>query len=253
MALYRYLQTVDSLPSPRGPLSIRMSPASIQEANKAVRDAPKRSKSRGKYSKYKPEQQAQVAKYAVEFGIQAAVRRFSKDFGVDLKGSTIRSWKAKYLAEVDAKKSNGEADAPVTCLTLKKRGKPLLLGEKLDEDVKHYLRAVREGGGVITTAITVASATAIVRKTDRNLLSENGGPITITTNWAKSLLYRMGFVKRRGSTAIKMTVANFEAVKEQFLFDVKAVVEMEDIPPELVFNWDQTAIILYPDHHGPWK
>ena len=31
------------------------------------------------------------------------------------------------------------------------------------EDVKHYLRAVREEGGVITTAITVASVTAIVR------------------------------------------------------------------------------------------
>ena len=48
-------------------------------------------------------------------------------------------------------------------MTLKKHSKPLLLGEKLDEDVKHYFRAVREGGGVITTAITVASATAIVR------------------------------------------------------------------------------------------
>lgn len=99
---------------------------------------------------------------------------------------------------------------------------------------------------MITTAITVASATAIVRKTDPNLLSENRGPITITTNWAKSLLYRKGFVKRRGSTAIKMTVANFEAVKEQFLFEVKAVVEMEEIPPELVFNWDQTAISIVP-------
>ena len=41
---------------------------------------------------------------------------------------------------------------------------------------------------------------------------------------------------------MKMTVANFEAVMEQFLFDIKAVVEMEDIPQELVFNWDQTAI-----------
>lgn len=51
----------------------------------------------------------------VEFGIQAAVCRFSKDFGVDLNESTIRSWKAKYLAEVDAKKSNGEGDAAVTC------------------------------------------------------------------------------------------------------------------------------------------
>ena len=95
-----------------------------------------------------------------------------------------------------------------------------MLGEKLDEEVQHYLRAVREGGGVITTAITMASATAIVRRADRNLLRENGGPISITVNWAKSLLYQMGFVKRRGSTAMKMTVSNFESVKEQFLLDI---------------------------------
>ena len=55
MALYHYLQTVDPLPSPRGPLSIQMSPASIQEANKAIRNAPKRSKSRVTYSKFTPE------------------------------------------------------------------------------------------------------------------------------------------------------------------------------------------------------
>ena len=37
-----------------------------------------------------------------------------------------------------------------------------MLGEKHDEEVKHYLKAVCEGGGVITTAITMPSATAIV-------------------------------------------------------------------------------------------
>lgn len=41
-------------------------------------------------------------------------------------------------------------------------------------------------------AITMAFATAIVRRADRNLLSENGGPINITTYWIKSLLYRTG-------------------------------------------------------------
>ena len=109
-----------------------------------------------------------------------------------------------------------------------------------------YIKAVREGGGVITTAITMAAATAIVRRADRNLLSENGGPIDITVNWAKSLLYRMGFVKRRGSTAMKMTVENFETIKEQFLFDIQTVIDMEDVPMELVFNWDQTGISIVP-------
>ena len=39
---------------------------------------------------------------------------------------------------------------------------------------------------------------------------------------------------------------HFEAVKEQFILDIRAVVEMEDIPPELVFNWDQTGISIVP-------
>ena len=51
--------------SPRGPLSIWMSPASIQEANKAARNAPKRSKSKVTYSKLMPEQQVQIAKLSL--------------------------------------------------------------------------------------------------------------------------------------------------------------------------------------------
>ena len=83
---------------------------------------------------------------------------------------------------------------------------------------------------MITTAITMASATAIVQRADRNLLSEYGGPILITANCAKSLLYyHMGFVKRRGSTIMRITVNNFDSIKEQFLFDIQTAMEMEDI------------------------
>ncbi len=68
---------------------------------------------------------------------------------------------------------------------------------------------------------TMASATAIVRRAERNLISENQGTITITANWAKSLLYRKNFVKWRGSTAMKMTPENFDSIKEHFIYDVK--------------------------------
>ena len=134
----------------------------------------------------------------------------------------------------------------VKSLPVKKRGRPLLLGTKLDDDVKSYVKAVREAGGVITTSITIAAATAIVRQADRNLLFENGGPITLTTNWAKSLLFRLNFVKRRGSSTAKVSVQNFEELKEQFIADIKAVVDMEDIPRELIFNWDHTGISIVP-------
>lgn len=68
---------------------------------------------------------------------------------------------------------------------------------------------------MIITSIAMAAATTIIRRADRNLLAENGGPIMITNNCAKSLLYRLNFVKRRGSSTSKMMVENFEMVKEQ--------------------------------------
>lgn len=50
------------------------------------------------------------------------------------------------------------------------------------------------------------------------------------------------FVKRRGNTKAKVAVEQFKALKIQFLFDLKATVELLEIPPELVFNWDQMGI-----------
>ena len=47
----------------------------------------------------------------------------------------------------------GETDLSMKSLPSKKRGQPLLLGEKMDTEVKSYISAVREGGGVVTSAI----------------------------------------------------------------------------------------------------
>ena len=43
----------------------------------------------------------------------------------------------------------------------------------------------------------------------------------LTKNWVESLLYCLNVVKRRGSSAAKIKVKNFDEVKEQFLFDIK--------------------------------
>ena len=208
MSIRRYLRPVNSLPQPDGPLSSSLPPVAIKEANKSVEAvySTQRKRKRGTYEKLTPEQQLAVAKYAALHGNQAAVRHFSKEFEIDVKESSVRTWKTEYLNLLSRMRMKGESpdQADIKCLPVKKGGKPLLLGEKLDTQVKSYLRAVCEGGGVVTTAITMAAATAIVRKGDRNLLSENGGPITITKNWAKSLLRRMNFVKRRGSSTAKI-------------------------------------------------
>ena len=54
------------------------------------------------------------------------------------------------------------------------------------------------------------------------------------------------YVKRQGSTSAKITVSNFEELKQQFSIDVKAVIEIEEIPAGLIINWDQTGINYVP-------
>ena len=181
-----------------------------------------------------PEKQAAIARYALENGNKAAARFFSKQLGIAVEETFVSTWKKKYLTELREIKSKTEKTPEVKSLLAKKRGRPLLLGDKLDQEVASYIKAVCGSGVVITTAITVAAATAIIRRADHNLLAENGRPITLTTDWTKFLLHRMTFVKRRGSSAAKMTVTNFNEVREEFLLDIKGVVRMKEIPPELV-------------------
>ena len=44
----------------------------------------------------------------------------------------------------------------------------------------------------------------------------------------------------------KLLLEEFEGLKSQFLNDFVSIVEMEEIPPELIFNWDQTCIKIVP-------
>ena len=41
-------------------------------------------------------------------------------------------------------------------------------------------------------------------------------------------------------------MADFELYKRQFVFDIKTIIEMEEIPPEMVLNWDHTGINYVP-------
>jgi len=73
-----------------------------------------------------------------------------------------------------------------------------------------------------------------------------GGHILLTKHWAQYLMERMGYVKWKATTKAKVTVENLAALKEQFLLDIRGLVEMEEIPPDLILNWDQTAVNYVP-------
>ena len=96
----------------------------------------------------------------------------------------------------------------------------------------------------------MAGATGVVAAKNPELLLEHGGHVQITKPWVKSILKRMGYVKRKCSNAGKISFDGFEEIKKEFLSDIKAEVLINDIPKDLIINWDQTGLHLVPT--GEW-
>jgi hypothetical protein len=118
----------------------------IREANKEVTATltkQKKPKQRGPYNTQtiSDDQRLKVAKYASIYGVVGAVRRYKKEEpGVTLRQSTVRTWRTTYHTELK-KRTQEETQGLVTVESFpsKKRGRPLLLGEELDEQVKAYI------------------------------------------------------------------------------------------------------------------
>ena len=104
----------------------------------------------------------------------------------------------------------------INWLPVAKIGRPLLLGEDLDKKVQNYLFSLRNVGGVINTAIVQAAAAGMVKRKDPRLLGSYGGHISFSKDWARHMLQRIGFVKRKGTTKAKSQVDNFDKLKYQF-------------------------------------
>ena len=92
----------------------------------------------------------------------------------------------------------------------------------------------------------MAAARGIVESKDRSKLAVYGGQISIEKSCAKSLLTRMNFVKRKGSTAAKLPPSEFENLKQSYLDRIKEAEFSNNIVPQRVINMDQTAINLVP-------
>ncbi len=144
------------------------------------------------------------------------------------------------------KRKDDSKDDELSTLSPQKRGRPTLLGE-YEKQLELYLRKIRQQGGVITASVVVAAARGILISSDRFQLDEFGGHISLSRQWAYHLLGRMNFVRRKATTSkSKHKPLDFTELKKSFIDDVESVVTMEEIPPELILNWDQTGIHLVP-------
>ena len=235
MSLYKYFMIKDKvkLPHPTGPLSLSLSSSAIVAANtevtKAVEsmDSGKASSKRGEYTKFSAAVKIELAKYAAQHEVAATLRHYAPKYP-GLKESTVRTWRDSYTAELNTRVKRKDDKIEVDELPAKKRGRPFLLGEDLDRQVRTYLTDLRANGSPVNTAITLGVAEGIIKNEDSNLLATNGGHIVLTKHWAKGLLTRMGFVKRRSTTTAKVNVPNFNEVRWQFLVNIKTVAEMEE-------------------------
>lgn len=146
--------------------------------------------------------------------------------------------KKAYLTEVQSRRRDGK-DLLFTELPTKKIGHPLMLGEAMDKELQRYLLDLGKVGGVVNAEIAIVSGKGLVRRKDSRLLAENGGYMVFTKDWAHYLLAQIGFVKRKANSKVKISVNDFDELKEQFLCSISAIVENTDA---LILNWDHTAL-----------
>ena len=239
MALYKYLKkTISNGACSSKTVDSGLFSPEIEEEIRKVQG--KSGKKRGGYTRLSQEDKAKVAKYASENGISKA-RKYFKE--MNLKETSVRDWKKAYekaLKSKCASSTPGEASVVIKTLPSKQRGRPPLLGKKMDKELQELILAMHARGASISTIVVVAIGRGLQLKHTDSI------PVKLSREWARSVLRRMGFSKQRGSSTSKILPKAFAGIKEQYLIDIRSVVKFEDIPEQLILNWDQTAVKVIP-------
>jgi len=127
---------------------------------------------------YSPKRRAEIGKLAGQIGPSEAARRFSRNLGYSVNESTARRFKKLCDQERKTKRMKEEPEDIIE-LPLKKRGRPLLLGKSLDDQVQEYIMKLHEYGCVVNTTIVVVVARGLATVIEPSRLSERGGPVTL--------------------------------------------------------------------------
>ena len=93
----------------------------VPEQTTPTATTPRLRLNRGHYTVYTPEQKAEIGRYAAEHGnLKAVCAKFSEDFGIEVKESTVRQFKKAYFTQLN----EGKDPDQITALRGKKRGRP---------------------------------------------------------------------------------------------------------------------------------
>ena len=140
----------------------------------------------------------------------------------------MNSWKAK------CKNTNA---------VFKKAGRPNLLDDNLIKKVKGIAIGTRAAGGVINRKQILNIVKGVVTTNNPNALKQFGGTVELTDRWARHVLTKLEWSKRKGTTGKVEPSPQFLA-EEKFTFQraISAAVLEHDIPSSLVVNLDQTPL-----------
>ena len=144
MAMFKYLRPLEELQSLNGFNSSTVPSKMISEVSKQIKEVVSKER-RGEYAKHSEEEKATIGKYASEHEVAKTVRHFK---GKNLKESSVRDWKKAYEKELNKKClcAKPGVEILVTSLPSKKRGRPPLLGEKLDKYLQEIIVHMRSRG-----------------------------------------------------------------------------------------------------------
>lgn len=231
MALFKYFKKIEDTVSESAQAS-GLGDSEQNEVQKQLQmiSEPQPKKKRQKYGDYDKLQRAEIGKWAIVYGIRPAARKFG------VPESTVRGIVKSYK---EAKTDQGELRE----LPRKHRGAKPLLPAEIDEKVLEMIKNMRKSGCAVNYNIAIAIGKGIVLANDRSLLKENGGQINLDFSWCQSIFRRIGFTKRRATTAKQPVSPGF--LKEMgfsFHRSIKELVDAHDIPDDLVINIDQTPL-----------
>ena len=236
MALMGYFKTKGGLPDPKGTLSWSMPSPAIAEASKEVHKATEQLSKHRPYKRYSPRLRAEIGQYASHHRV-AAARYFFKKLEQRVSESTVRSLRSSYVEGVNWKRpvELDENDGDILSLPLKKRGRSVLLGPELDVQVQLYLRGrcndCQNRHGSCTRHFPEVWSKQVGGVWRSCWAQSTMGPFTAEA-------HELCQEKSHYCQKSKGSDGNFVNQKKSFLADVVATVTMEEIPPDLIMNWD---------------
>ena len=154
-----------------------------------------------------------------------------------MKESTVRNFKKKCYEKLSKARREGKTE--VLPLPSKVCGRPPILME-LDGKLIWFLKGIRGRGGVISIHVvrTVTQAQALI---DCNSSLTHLANFDMPRSWVYSIYKKMGYKARSGTTSRPpVPFGLFSESRFEYLSSILETVEQYAIPPQLIFNADQT-------------